>query len=349
MFQKQNQTAGKRATLLQAGRDIHVGITASEGRQIALDVFKANALELAGVAKESFEMRGREFIERYLEELQKRRPEAVQSFARPDMQHALFMAQLEAAKSGDEEIAELLVDILVERAAEEKRNIKRIVLDEALAVAPKLTAQETCLLSIAFLLDRVSSRCESLGALQVYICQELVPFFDDLPDNMSSFYHLLYTGCASPNDGQPTSISAVLYHENRHLFCSGLTGEEVRSISPDAIGTPLVIPWLQDPSLYQTSVVPYTIDEIEQWARRCGLPSSEVESLVSFQLKRMRASPEDARTELAKLVPELSNAIERWDASGAERMELTTVGVAIAIANIRRKTGQKFDLGEWMP
>jgi hypothetical protein len=50
---KQNQTAGDHSTAIQAGGDVHVGlITVSEARQIALDVFKANALELAGIARE---------------------------------------------------------------------------------------------------------------------------------------------------------------------------------------------------------------------------------------------------------------------------------------------------------
>jgi hypothetical protein len=166
--QNQNQKAGDRSALIQAGRDIYVGITASEGRQIALDVFKANALELAGLAKELFEARATAFIERYLEELQRRRPGAVRSFAQPDMQYAVFSAQREAAKSGDQELSELLTDILVDRAAEDSRNLKRIVLDEALDVAPKLTAKETSLLSLSFLLAKVSSVCKPWGVADLH-------------------------------------------------------------------------------------------------------------------------------------------------------------------------------------
>jgi hypothetical protein len=143
--QNQNQKAGDRSALIQAGRDIYVGITASEGRQIALDVFKANALELAGLAKELFEARATAFIERYLEELQRRRPGAVRSFAQPDMQYAVFSAQREAAKSGDQELSELLTDILVDRAAEDSR------------------------LSLSFLLAKVSSVCTPWGVADLHL------------------------------------------------------------------------------------------------------------------------------------------------------------------------------------
>ena len=66
---KQAQTAGDNSSVIQAGGDVHYGvITVSEARELALDVFKANALELAGIARDLFESRGREFIDRYLEE-----------------------------------------------------------------------------------------------------------------------------------------------------------------------------------------------------------------------------------------------------------------------------------------
>src|ERR1035441_3087326 len=63
-FLKQTQEAGELSTAMQAGRDINItGITMTEARQIALDVFKANALELAGIARELFEARAQKFIE----------------------------------------------------------------------------------------------------------------------------------------------------------------------------------------------------------------------------------------------------------------------------------------------
>src|SRR5690349_2068391 len=152
MGESLKQTAGDYSHNLQAQTINITSITVAEARQIALDVFKANALELAGVARQLFESRGREFIELYLQELSKRRPECMQSFADPDMQYAIFTAQRDSARSGDQDLSDLLVDILVDRAAEQPRTLKRIVLDEALATAPKLTTQEYDLLSLAFLL-----------------------------------------------------------------------------------------------------------------------------------------------------------------------------------------------------
>lgn len=83
---KQSQRAGDHSRNLQAQTINITGITVSEARQLALDVFKANALELAGIARDLFESRGREFVDRYLEELQRRRPEAISALQDPDMQ-----------------------------------------------------------------------------------------------------------------------------------------------------------------------------------------------------------------------------------------------------------------------
>src|SRR5438876_4624303 len=55
------------------------GVSVTQAREIALDVFKANAPELAGIAREKFENREKQFIERYLEEVSRRRPEGLDS------------------------------------------------------------------------------------------------------------------------------------------------------------------------------------------------------------------------------------------------------------------------------
>lgn len=53
-LRKQDQTGGSGSTNVQAGQDvvIHVGVTATEARAIALDVFRSNFLTMSGVAEQ---------------------------------------------------------------------------------------------------------------------------------------------------------------------------------------------------------------------------------------------------------------------------------------------------------
>jgi hypothetical protein len=58
------------------------------------------------------------------------------------MQYAVFTAQREFARSGDDQLGDILVDILVDRTKEPDRSLLQIVLNESLNVAPKLTADQ---------------------------------------------------------------------------------------------------------------------------------------------------------------------------------------------------------------
>ena len=81
-------------------------------RSVALDVFRANFLELQGVAADVASERAVAITESFLAQLQARAPEYVQSAADPDMQRAIFSAQREFACSGEQDLEEALVDLL---------------------------------------------------------------------------------------------------------------------------------------------------------------------------------------------------------------------------------------------
>ena len=46
--------------------------------------------------------------------------------------------------------------------------------------------------------------------------------------------------------------------------------------------------------------------------------------------------------------PGLQNLFDVWNGSSMSKMTLTTVGIAIAHANFRRRTGQQLDLDVWV-
>jgi hypothetical protein len=368
MSDRQSQDAGERSTLIQAGgnvmigqnaghhstniqgQTVNMGITVSEARQIALDVFKANALELAGIARDLFEARGRAFIEHYLEVLSRRKPEALCTFRNPDMQYAIFTAQRDSARSGDEDLSDLLIDILVDRAAEQPRNLKRIVLDEALTTAPKLTTQEYDLLSLAFLLQQTQVHCQSIEDFAEHVRHTLLPFAHNLPTGPFPCYHLQYTGCATLDADPASSFLQGLYWDNLHLFCDGLRRDEISAImDPTPLEGRLLIPCLRDPNLQQLSEVPqFRNHRCEDMARSLGVDARALEDIIDLQHSRLFLKSDSVAAYFCELIPELVEPIRRWESSKGERLQVTSVGIAIAIANIRRTIGQCFDLDAWM-
>ena len=140
----QKQISGDNTQNLQAGRDIVIrGLSYTETKDLvkteAQLVFKQNSLLLANEAYNLVLSRSEELLDSFLKKLEEKKPESIETMRDPGMQYSLFNAQKEYAKTGDRNLADLLEDILVERAQNPKRDLMQIVLDECISVAPKLT------------------------------------------------------------------------------------------------------------------------------------------------------------------------------------------------------------------
>ena len=79
----QTQKTGDNCDNLQAGNDINVynGVSYSDARQIALDVFNANFMKLIGVARDVAEERANKITQSFLEKLMRENPAGQRSAA----------------------------------------------------------------------------------------------------------------------------------------------------------------------------------------------------------------------------------------------------------------------------
>jgi len=148
----QEQTGGDHSVNIQAGAIIQHGLSATEVRQIALDVYRANFERLSGIAAEVATARAEHLVERFLSELQVQNPDGLNQANDPDMQIALLTAEREYARSGSADLADVLVDLLVERTKESGQTLRQIVLNESIGVVSKLTKGQLAALSVLFCL-----------------------------------------------------------------------------------------------------------------------------------------------------------------------------------------------------
>jgi hypothetical protein len=348
---KQDQRSGDESTNIQAQTvELHYhGITASEARQIALDVFKANALELVGIGKELFESRGREFVDRYLAELRKRRPEGLESLRDPDMQYALFTAQRDYARTGRADLEAVLIDLLVERAAA-ITDLKRIVLNEAIAVAAKLTeAQLDALSAILILVHGVPFRYsfESRMDFRDFLSRYVTCFIHEDLAARATYLHLKYVGCASMDSG-----GTSLFVRFAEVFPGCLTmgfnnaspgfGTDERALHELATTKipDLIMPCWHNPDNWQTKPMD---DRTFWWS--CKSRGLDDDTILQFRLQGARLAPQGGDF-LRALDLRLDIVVGPF--SPLRDVQLTSVGIALANANIRRKTGLEFDLGIWI-
>ncbi len=346
----QNQASGDDSTNLQAKSiSIHQGISYSDARDIAIDVYKANYLQLSENAAQVALNRVEELTDEFLAELKERNADAIASLESPGMQHALFSAQKEYARTGDKDLESLLVDILVDRAGTTERTIKQIVLDEALSVAPKLTLEQMDALTVYFLIVRTHDHMVvNLDTFAAYLDSNIAPFVDALATDTSCYEHLEYTGCGALSlVGSIKPIGEFYRHNYTGLFMKGFEEEEWKKRFPESPG---LFKWavtkcLHDPSKLQINAINETI--FEQQCETHGVSDDEQTKLKQlFHMSLMSAS--EIKDYILRVRPNLQKLFDVWENTQMSKLSMTTVGIAVAHANFRRRTGTQLDLNVWV-
>lgn len=345
----QKQEAGDGSTNLQ-GQSIviHQGISYTDAKEIALDVYKANFIQLSQEAADLARQRATELTDDFLQKLKADNESAVASMSTPGMQAAIYEAQKQYAKTGDKNLEGLLVDILVERTATSERNIKQIVLDESLSVASKLTTEQMDALSINFLIVKTKTTyLIDLATLRSYVETEIVPFLAELTEKSSCYEHLEYVGCGSViHVGNLPSIERFFLNSYSGLFSKGFSEERFKNETGlTEEFRKLTTRCLHNSESYQFNRV--DTSAIEDMCKMHGISEEVKSKIIALHNATTMAEPE-VQEYLLSVCPQLNRLFSLWKNSSISSFSLTTVGVAIAQANFRRRTGIKLNLETWV-
>jgi hypothetical protein len=345
----QEQSVSEGSSSVQAGRDVtitHTGLSYTEVRDVALDVFKANFYQLAGVAKQTAEARAEEITEKFLSKLQKENPTGLEKSLDPDFQCALFTVQREYARIGDKDLGDLLVDLLVDRSKQEQRDILQIVLNESLITAPKLTESQLAVLSVIFYFKYTQNLgIDSHKAFGEHLDKFVLPFASKVVKNAPCYQHLEFSGCGSNGIGG-LLLENLLGRVYQGLFLKGFEQTEIsgRSIS---IGhdSRFFIPCLNNPSKVQVGAINKTAlnKKLEDFTIP---PEDQAKITALFDVGKM--GDKEIREKCISIRPYLSDLFESWSGSLMKNFNLTSVGIAIGHANIKRLTGEFSDLSIWI-
>jgi hypothetical protein len=345
----QEQRTAEGSVAIQAAGNVTVtssGLTYSEVRQAALDVFHANFYRLAGVAADVATSRAQEITEEFLSKLQKEAPAGIENAQDPDFQYALFTVQREYARTGDKNLGDLLVDLLVDRSKHRSREILQIVLNEALNTAPKLTESQLAALAVDF----VFKYTQNLGinnhhAFGTCLDRLVMPFIEKIVKNLACYQHLEFCGCGS------ISIAAIPLEKcigtaYEGLFYKGFSRQEVVdrgiNIGPDAS---LFIPCLNDPSRLQVDAL--NQDGLDQKFTKFSIDATDREKINDL-LPANRMSHAEIREKTVSIRGYMGELFDKWSGSQLQNLSLTSVGIAIGHANVKRFAGEFADLAIWI-
>jgi hypothetical protein len=345
----QSQDVGNSATAIQAGGSvtvISVGVTSSEARAIALDVARATFYELTGAAKDTASIRVEEITDQVIKKLEKDFPAGLQKAKDPDFQYALFTVQKEYARNGDKDLGDLLVDLLVDRSKQDQRDILQIVLNESLSTAPKLTDTHLAALAVIFLFKYTQHL--GIGTHQAfgeYLDKHLLPFVSKLSKNRAGYQHLEFSGCGSVGLAG-NGLESILGTTYQGQFLKGFDQSEIVSraisVGPDSR---FFIPCLNDLSKLQVRA--NSKENLEKHLDAEGVPSEDRTKIVElFDLGKMSES--EIKEKVIAIRPYMAEVFEIWTNSPMQTFTLTSVGMAIGHANIKRLIGEFASLSIWI-
>ncbi len=342
------QEGGERSTNLQGGVvNVYQGLSYADVREIALDIFKSNFLHLKNEAAEIAAQRAEEITETILSKLNEKAPETLNEFKQPAMQDALFNAQKEFAKSGDKDLGDLLVDIILDRANTPERNMLQIVLDESLKIAPRLTVEQFDTITLSFLLTRTKIlNIKNVQDFRDRVNEMICPFIENLTSERSHYNYIEYLGCGYIRAGEWGEIENNFRERYKAIFSKGFTKDEFeQQVGSIDQFSQLIIPCLNDPSKFQLNTM--DIETFDGNAAELMISSEDQQKLKNLW-NNTTMNNQEVKDFLVGINPLISKLFEVWQTTSIKNLELTSVGIAIAHANYRRRTGKTLDLSIWI-
>ncbi|MBT2382083.1 hypothetical protein J7E86_00455 [Streptomyces sp. ISL-11] len=297
-------------------------------------------------SQEAFEVAGKrveEFAVNYLSELNKQAPEAISNLKDPGVQSAVLDAEMGYAKSGDEELGEVLVEMLVARTLETERNVKQLALNEGIAVAQRLTSKHLAALSLIFFFKNVQvnpptaeSFLERVKVLLRPMCADFGSFTE------SDSQYLIATGCAVRSIGT-ISWQSIMKQRYPGLYFRGFRPEETPSVA-EILGS------LENPSSAAVLFGPagdglLKVNAVsEEGAKVLGAAVGLTEIAPLVELMKHNPIPDAEIAEsVMRDIPELSDFLEAWPVLGLGGLDVSLTGIAVAYANFKRLTKGAFN------
>lgn len=337
------QKAGNDSINLQ-GKEINIineGLSYREAKEIALDVYKANFLELSDRAANIAFEQTKKFTEEFLEKLYDGDDIDKDELEKPSFQMQLFKAQQENIKANDDSIEQILSSILVERAKQKDRTLKQIALEESITTVSKLTSEQLDLLSLNYLINDhtmyIHFSKDPLGSLK-YFLETIVKFSVVIDDYQSpDIAHLVFCGCIRKLE--KSSVNKSFHEKYEGLFTKGFSMDEYRENFETKIFDKLIIPCTTDSSKFQFNYI-HGKFHLNRILNEVSEDKQLKDKVLSFAFKYQRKSYSDVPNLLKEINPDIGKLFELRNI-GFYEYELTPVGAALGLTNFGNKIGFK--------
>lgn len=333
----QKQEVGNNSNAYQANGNITVvnqyTLAEEQAYKICKEIVENNIIKFSGDAIETAIQEFKEFADLYVEKITKQEEDVVEKiinrFKEPNMQYAIFEAQKGYAKYGDEEKAEKLVQLLIEKGKQKTGSQKDILIDDAIEKISKITNNQLNILSY-LVSNTIIFHTVNLQQMKTFFLDRILKFYNaiDLKTFNSDIQYLMQIGCI--RQFSIAQIGNKLINQIKELyggyFSAGFTRQDFES-EYGTVNDNIIVPCLTNNELWQTNFV--SKNDIEQLKTDLKINENQYNILNKFYNKLIT----DAKIKetLLQLEPNIGELLN--DNSQIHNIELMPLGKLIGIKN----------------
>lgn len=269
----------------------------------------------------------------------------IEKFKEPGFQSSFVTAQLQYAKTGNKVTKDMLVEALNKRVLAPEQTLKQKILDEAIATMSKITIDQMNFLTLWFIVLYKREAVGNKEALKQFIENKILKFYSSNFNSNQFFSYLYYTNCVKvlPAGSTFKPIEEIFKNYYAGIFSIGFTEDEFKSKIDNDIKKyeKLIIKCLNDSSKLQFNALNENV--LKSRINEFGFNTKEKEIVMLD--KEKQKDIESVKRELIEICPEIKKILELWkNKSEVKALELTPVGLVIAILNYNRVIGDNVDI-----
>lgn len=354
MADTQEQSVGDGSVAAQAKRDVVV-IQGATAEQIAgmIAIFKDQIVAgLTLEAKRVVDDRVAEFKEELLKEMFEKQSGRAEAFGDPDFQHTLKEAQTAYARSGDEGLHDTLIGLIIERSKPTKRNRLTLTLNDAIAKAGHLTPEDFAAVTVIFYFKNVQHQMlMNVDGLADSIRRHVGPSVDTLPTDETSFSYMESVGVANTGISilQQGSIQQILTERYPCVLTLGAPRDALIALVPQT--TQLILDKMIVESPFDSTRSVFALGDPKAAGAALsnfGVDAAAFEQSYTELCKANNISEEQFLKVMGQRIPFLQKLCRKYDKGPARNATLTSAGIALAHANLKRTAGLDADIGIWI-
>lgn len=151
------QLLSPNSTVVQINGGIQLSIPKDQAKEIAVRVFRENFMHLSEKADRIACMRIKTLVDDFIDRLYDESLDLIERLEEPAIQAALYNVQREYAKTGDDELKEQQIELLMSRINAQEHSLRQIVLDEAILTVSKISQDQFDFMAFIFMIDNLTT------------------------------------------------------------------------------------------------------------------------------------------------------------------------------------------------